>query len=80
MRRCHFVREPIGNLYAPDWEAALRERPCPNDTCGCHIGYVHMNRLGLYERFGDGLLERVPSNFGSLGLDFPVPDPGSPET
>jgi MoaA/NifB/PqqE/SkfB family radical SAM enzyme len=60
VRRCHFIQEPIGNLYAPDFECCLVERPCSNDTCGCHIGYVHLDRLGLYETFGDGVLERVP--------------------
>ena len=60
IRRCHFVREPIGNLYAPDFEGCLAERPCPNDTCGCHIGYVHMPELGLYDVFGGGVLERIP--------------------
>jgi MoaA/NifB/PqqE/SkfB family radical SAM enzyme len=60
VRRCHFIREPIGNLYAPDFERCLVERPCSNDTCGCHIGYVHLDRLRLYETFGDGVLERVP--------------------
>jgi hypothetical protein len=63
MRRCHFVRAPIGNLYAPDWQSALAERPCPNESCGCHIGYVHMDRLGLYPVFGDGVLERVPASY-----------------
>lgn len=58
MRRCHFVKSPIGNLYSPGWEAALRPRPCPNETCGCHIGYIHMPDLGLYPAFGEGLLER----------------------
>jgi hypothetical protein len=60
IRRCHFVREPIGNLYEDGWKAALRRRPCPNATCGCHIGYVHMDDLGLDRVFGDGVLERVP--------------------
>jgi MoaA/NifB/PqqE/SkfB family radical SAM enzyme len=64
MRRCHFVREPLGNLYAPDWRDALAERPCPNETCGCHIGYVHLDRLGLYPIFGAGVLERIPDNCG----------------
>jgi hypothetical protein len=64
LRRCHFVRTPIGNIYEPGWEAALRPRPCPNDTCGCHIGYVHMPELGLYEVFGAGLAERIPAGFG----------------
>lgn len=63
VRRCHFVKEPIGNLYADDFEACLTERPCPNATCGCHIGYVHLDRLGLYDTFGDGVLERVPLGF-----------------
>ncbi len=60
MRRCHFIREPLGSLYAPDFAEALRQRPCTNETCGCHIGYVHLPHLKLYEVFGDGVLERVP--------------------
>jgi MoaA/NifB/PqqE/SkfB family radical SAM enzyme len=63
VRRCHFIKEPIGNLYAPDFERCLAERPCGNDSCGCHIGYVHLDRLGLYATFGDGVLERVPAGF-----------------
>jgi hypothetical protein len=62
MRRCHFVREPIGNLYGPEFERGLVERSCPNATCGCHIGYVHLDRLGLGAVFGDGILERIPSH------------------
>jgi hypothetical protein len=62
LRRCHFVDEPLGNLYEPGWEArAVAERPCPNDVCGCHIGYVHLDRLRLYPVYGDGLLERIPA-------------------
>ena len=38
--------------------AVLTARPCTNATCGCHIGYVHMNELDLYSVFGDGVLER----------------------
>ncbi|MBC8288856.1 MAG: radical SAM protein, partial [Planctomycetes bacterium] len=61
MRRCHFVREPIGNFYDDNFTESLAERPCPNDTCGCHIGYVHLDELQLYPVYGAGLLERVPS-------------------
>jgi MoaA/NifB/PqqE/SkfB family radical SAM enzyme len=60
MRRCHFVKTPIGNIYDPKFAEALRERPCSNTTCGCHIGYVHMDELGLYQVFGQGVLERIP--------------------
>jgi MoaA/NifB/PqqE/SkfB family radical SAM enzyme len=64
--RCHFVKEPIGNLYEPDFERQLFDRPCPNATCGCHIGYVHLDHLGLYDVFGDGVLERVPARIPSV--------------
>ena len=61
IRRCHFVRDVIGNLYSG--ELALRPRPCSERECGCHIGYVHMPRLGLSPIFGEGLLERVPDGW-----------------
>jgi len=62
IRRCHFVREPLGNLYEPGFEQGLMERPCPNQTCGCHIGYAHLEELNLLQVFGSGLLERIPAN------------------
>ena len=61
VRRCHFVDTPLGNIYDADFDRCLTPRPCPNATCGCHIGYVHLQPLGLYERFGDGVLERIPT-------------------
>lgn len=67
MRRCHFVKEPIGNLYEDDFAAALRERACPNATCGCHIGYVHLDRLGLSRVFEGGVLERIPARLPVIG-------------
>jgi len=60
IRRCHFIPEPIGNLYDSNFTEALFERACTNPTCGCHIGYVHLNELGLDDVFGEGILERVP--------------------
>ena len=59
VRRCHFVREAIGNLYDGSWRAALRPRPCPNAACDCHIGYVHLRTLPLYDVFAGGILERI---------------------
>lgn len=61
IRRCHFIKAPVGNIYAPGFEKRLKPTPCTNQTCGCHIGYVHMNDLKLYEVFGDGVLERIPA-------------------
>lgn len=66
MRRCHFIKEIIGNIYEDEWQTALRPRPCSNQTCGCHIGYVHLNELNLYEVFEGGVLERIPLNFSSV--------------
>lgn len=62
MRRCHFVKTVIGNIYQPGFESSLVPRLCPAQTCGCHIGYVHLEELGLDKVYGDGLLERIPSS------------------
>ena len=68
MRRCHFIKEPIGNIYNTDWEAALFERTCTNQTCHCHIGYVHLEYLELDKVFGSGILERIPDNLVSKAI------------
>ncbi len=60
IRRCYFVDEVLGNIYSQDWEQALRKRPCPNEECRCHIGYVHLEHLGMDGIFGEGIFERVP--------------------
>ncbi|REE95438.1 hypothetical protein DFJ69_0827 [Thermomonospora umbrina] len=65
VRRCHFVPEPLGNLYDASFRASLRPRPCPAATCDCHIGYLHLEPLGLYDVFTDGLLERIPAHWPS---------------
>jgi MoaA/NifB/PqqE/SkfB family radical SAM enzyme len=62
-RRCHFIPTPIGNIFDANFESALQPRACTNATCGCHIGYVHLDYLELGKVFGSGLLERVPLEF-----------------
>ncbi len=59
-RSCHFIREPIGNIYEPNFAEALTPRPCTAMTCGCHIGYVHLEYLELEKVFRTGILERNP--------------------
>ncbi|MFV2176854.1 STM4011 family radical SAM protein [Actinomadura sp. LOL_016] len=61
VRRCHFVPSVLGNLYDGTFRAALGPRPCPLATCDCHIGYVHLEPLGLYDTFAGGVLERIPA-------------------
>lgn len=60
VRRCHFIDEPLGNIYEMSLEEMLRPRLCTNTTCGCHIGYVHLEELRLDELYGDRILERIP--------------------
>jgi MoaA/NifB/PqqE/SkfB family radical SAM enzyme len=60
VRRCHFVPAVLGNLYDGSFRAALKPRGCPLETCDCHIGYVHLEPLGLYDVFAGGVLERIP--------------------
>ncbi|MET9223719.1 STM4011 family radical SAM protein [Streptomyces sp. NPDC003300] len=62
VRRCHFVRAELGNLYDGSYRAALAPRPCPLAVCDCHIGYVHLESLPLYDVFAGGVLERVPAD------------------
>jgi hypothetical protein len=73
VRRCHFVakddpEQALGNLYDGSFRAALAPRPCPQSMCDCHIGYVHMPELGLYRRFGEGVLERVLRSAPTAGI------------
>ena len=62
VRRCHFIDRIIANIYDPNFESCLRPRACSNATCGCHIGYVHLEHLQLDQVFGDGVLERIPTS------------------
>ncbi len=68
VRRCHFIAEPIGNLYDGSWRPALRPRACVNAICDCHIGYVHLKPLGLRTVFAGGVLERIPANWPEMLL------------
>jgi MoaA/NifB/PqqE/SkfB family radical SAM enzyme len=74
VRRCHFVRSVLGNLYDGSYRAALAPRPCPLARCDCHIGYVHLESLPLYDVFAGGVLERIPAPSGPVWL----PSPGDP--
>ncbi|MFK4274230.1 radical SAM protein, partial [Streptomyces milbemycinicus] len=33
----------------------------PLAVCDCHIGYVHLESLPLYDVFAGGVLERIPA-------------------
>ena len=61
LRRCHFIRQPVGNLYETGLPAVPHNPPCSREQCGCHIGYIHMPELQLNDVYGAGLLERIPT-------------------
>ncbi|MCP4155225.1 MAG: hypothetical protein GY757_46295 [bacterium] len=58
VKRCHFEKKIIGNIYSEKIGKLLTEEPCGVDYCGCHIGYVHLKGEDFYELYGDGILER----------------------
>jgi hypothetical protein len=73
MRRCHFIHDPIGNIYEADWKRALAPRACTQLDCHCHIGYVHLDYLELDKVFATGLLERIPiPEARAAGIRLPV--------
>lgn len=65
VRRCHFVDLPLGNLYDGSFRERLGPSGCPLTTCDCHIGYVHLESLDLYDVFRGGVIERIPAIRGS---------------
>jgi hypothetical protein len=67
VRRCHFVPQPLGNLYAPGFETTPTSAPCPNATCVCHIGYAFMPKLDFESLFGQSMAHRIP--FRSLSRE-----------
>ncbi|MFE5209296.1 STM4011 family radical SAM protein [Streptomyces sp. NPDC056600] len=75
VRRCHFVRAELGNLYDDSFRTALRPRACPLASCDCHIGYVHLETLPLYDVFAGGVLERIPADIPSAGVPMRLETP-----
>ncbi|ROZ46439.1 radical SAM protein [Rhodococcus sp. WS3] len=73
IRRCHFVPEVIGNLYDGSLEQTLTARECPKTMCDCHIGYVHLESLPLYDAFAGGVLERIPATLTSSLVSRQLP-------
>ncbi|WP_307851292.1 STM4011 family radical SAM protein [Nocardiopsis sp. MG754419] len=65
VRRCHFVDQPLGNLYDGSFRERLGPSGCPLTCCDCHIGYVHLESLDLYEVFRGGVIERIPAAPGT---------------
>ncbi|OUS30088.1 radical SAM protein [Gammaproteobacteria bacterium 45_16_T64] len=57
---CHFVGKLLGNIYEQELHSILRSTYlCPNNRCGCYIGYRHLKELSLNEVYGEKVLERI---------------------
>lgn len=65
VRRCHFVDGPMGNLYDDSFRRYLGPSGCPLDVCDCHIGYVHLETLDMYDVFAGGVVERIPARWAA---------------
>lgn len=76
VRRCHFIGDPLGNLYSSELfspELPLNRTTCTLNDCHCHIGYVHLDELELDKVFAGGLLERIPvPEARAAGVRLPV--------
>ncbi len=70
MRRCHFVSEPIGNVYHRDWQKSLIHHLCPAQTCHCHLGYVNLEALSLKKLYMASLPERIPAEWPQTQIEF----------
>jgi MoaA/NifB/PqqE/SkfB family radical SAM enzyme len=65
LRRCFFVGEVIGNLFADGWRTLAGPQPCPRDSCHCYVGHMHIVELGFRGIYGDDLAVRIPRGWGS---------------
>lgn len=61
VRSCHFIDKVLGNIYDNGLPHPTEKSLCTNKHCWCHIGYVHLEYLGLDQIFNDGILERIPA-------------------
>ena len=61
VRRCHFVRARSATSTTARGGPRCAPGRARSRVCDCHIGYVHLETLGLYDVFAGGVLERIPA-------------------
>ncbi|SHO55175.1 hypothetical protein VQ7734_00894 [Vibrio quintilis] len=58
---CHFVKQTLGNLYQTELHQLLQPGYfCPNFSCNCYIGYIHLQNIKPAQVFGKNKFERIP--------------------
>jgi hypothetical protein len=60
LRRCFFVGAVIGNLYRDGWCRLDSPRSCPQATCHCYVGHMHIVDLDFRGIYGKYLAARIP--------------------
>jgi hypothetical protein len=63
LRRCFFVDEVIGNLFAGGWCSLGHSEPCPREECHCYVGHMHIPALGFRSLYGETLAVRIPQGW-----------------
>lgn len=60
LRRCFFVGKVIGNLFRDGWTTLPDAEACPNATCHCYVGHMHIPELDFRGVYGRDLAVRIP--------------------
>lgn len=63
LRRCFFVGRVLGNLYRDGWTTLPSPEACPNATCHCYVGHLHVPDLDFRAIYGRDLAVRVPQGW-----------------
>jgi hypothetical protein len=63
LRRCFFVGDVIGNIFADGWRTLDVAQPCPRATCHCYVGHMHIVELGFRALYGENLAVRIPKGW-----------------
>jgi MoaA/NifB/PqqE/SkfB family radical SAM enzyme len=63
LRRCFFVGEVLGNLFRDGWVSDPAPRACPQATCHCYVGHMHIVELDFRSVYGKHLAARIPREY-----------------
>src|SRR5262249_23005577 len=60
LRRCFFVGEVIGNLFRDGWRTLSAPLGCPQESCNCYVGHMHIVHVDFRGVYGKHLAARIP--------------------
>jgi MoaA/NifB/PqqE/SkfB family radical SAM enzyme len=72
LRRCFFVGRVIGNLYRDGWTTLPEPEVCPNATCHCYVGHLHIPELDFRSVYGRDLAVRIPQGWKEGRWELPL--------